>query len=129
MCSLPTGLRTLGLVRYGRVDEPSGSWLTAAVLDSPACAHRSSRARGGGRACWTALGVCQPPFVALSFCVLFGLEGAALALRHHANFGTDSGFLSTLGFLDLWGHAEELQGNVVEILGVQVQAAFILDDS
>ncbi len=28
----------------------------------------------------------------------------------------------------LWGHVEELQGNVVGILGVQVQAAFILDD-
>jgi hypothetical protein len=29
----------------------------------------------------------------------------------------------------LWGHVEELQGNVVGILGVQVQAVFILDDS
>ncbi len=28
----------------------------------------------------------------------------------------------------LWGQVEELQGNVVGILGVQVQAAFILDD-
>jgi hypothetical protein len=60
--------------------------------------------------------------------VLFGLERAALALRHHADFGTRYGFLPTLGFLEVWGHAEELQGNVVGILGVQVQAAFILDD-
>jgi hypothetical protein len=28
----------------------------------------------------------------------------------------------------LWWHVEELQGDVVGILGVQVQAAFILDD-
>jgi hypothetical protein len=27
-----------------------------------------------------------------------------------------------------WGHVEELQGNVVGILGVQMQAVFILDD-
>jgi hypothetical protein len=28
----------------------------------------------------------------------------------------------------LWWHGEELQGIVVGILGIQVQAAFILDD-
>jgi hypothetical protein len=50
---------------------------------------------------------------------LLGLERAALALRHHADFGTGYGFLPILGLLDVWGHVEELQGKVVGILGVR----------
>jgi DNA-binding XRE family transcriptional regulator len=40
---------------------------------------------------------------ALSFRILFGLERAALALRHDADLGTSYGFFLARGFLDVLG--------------------------